>query len=74
MLSVHVCISVVCSETFIFIAANPPGCPWSWPRLSLYDKDKIVGFHTLHDSHATQFRDAWVPHTQTQRYGVLAIG
>ena len=31
----------------------------------------IKWFHTLHDSHATQFRDAWVPHTQTQRYGIL---
>eukprot|EP00964_Phaeocystis_antarctica_P010580 scaffold5827_cov80-Phaeocystis_antarctica.AAC.2 len=36
--------------------------------LLVLDKiDQIVGFHTLHDSHATQFRDARVPHTQTQR-------
>ena len=33
----------------------------------------IRWFHTLHDSHATQFRDARVPHTQTQRYGILAM-
>jgi len=38
--------------------------------------DKIVGFHdatayTTRD--ATQFRNAWAPHTQTQRHGVLAM-
>ena len=34
-------------------------------------KDKIgLGFTTLHDSRRyAQFRDAWIPHTQTQRYG-----
>ena len=33
----------------------------------------IKWFHTLHDSYATQFRDVRVPHTQTQRCGILAI-
>jgi hypothetical protein len=36
-----------------------------------------VGFTTLHDDSttrdATQFRDAWAPHTQTQRHGALAM-
>jgi hypothetical protein len=27
--------------------------------------------YTTHD--ATQFRDAWIPHTQTQRHGELAM-
>ena len=36
----------------------------------------MVGFHdarryTTRD--ATQFRDTWAPHTQTQRHGVLAM-
>ena len=30
-------------------------------------------FHTLHDSYATQFRDARVPHTPAQRHGVPAM-
>ena len=33
----------------------------------------IKWFHTLHDSYATQFRDARVPDTQTQRHGLLAM-
>ena len=35
----------------------------------------MVGFHdALHTTRdATQFRDAWAPHTQTQRHGVLAM-
>jgi hypothetical protein len=38
------------------------------------DKIRLLGFTTLHDlRHATQFRDAWAPHTQTQRHGVLAM-
>ena len=37
--------------------------------------DRLDGFtlNTTHTLHATQFRDAWVPHTRTQRYGILAM-
>jgi hypothetical protein len=39
--------------------------------------DKIVGFHdatnTTHTTLYTRFRDAWAPHTQTQRHGELAM-
>ena len=34
----------------------------------------IKRFHTLHHSYVTQFRDAWVPHTQSQGYGIRYTG
>ena len=34
---------------------------------------EIRWFHTTRLVCATQFRDARVPHTQTQRYGILAM-
>ena len=43
------------------------------------DKKKIrlLGVTTLHDTRRyaipTQFRNAWAPHTQTQRHGELAL-
>jgi hypothetical protein len=38
------------------------------------DKIRLLGFTTLPTTRdATQFRDAWAPHTQTQRHGELAL-
>ena len=40
------------------------------------DKIRVLGFTTLHDSRRyrnSAMADAWIPHTQTQRHGVLAM-
>ena len=57
---------------------NPPPHPLCLAGVVDTDKIRLLDFTTLHDSRrsaddATQFRDAWIPHTQTQRHGELAM-
>jgi hypothetical protein len=48
--------------------------PESSPNLPDKIRYRLLGFTTRYTTHdATQFRDAWIPHTQTQRHGVLAM-
>ena len=39
-------------------------------ELMASQKKRRIMVHMLHDSYATQCRDAWAPHTQTQMHGV----
>ena len=53
--------------------ANPHAGPLA-SMLRGEDKIRLLGFTTLPTTRdATQFRDAWAPHTQTQRHGELAL-
>ena len=53
--------------------ANPHAGPLA-SMLRGEDKIRLLGFTTLPTTRdATQFRDAWAPHTQTQRHGELAM-
>ena len=52
--------------------------PFAGRAFDVIDRDRLDGF-TLHDSHATQFRDAGVPHTpfpphQAGRYRLRPCG
>jgi hypothetical protein len=40
-------------------------------KIRLLSFTTLPGRYTTHD--ATRFRDAWAPHTQTQRHGELAM-
>ena len=65
--------SVSICETTLVVRGSGRAFLYLSIYLSGSDKIRLLGFTTLHDSRRYAIPRCWIPHTQTQRHGVLAM-